>query len=130
MKQYTIFWFVYFFASQVMGALISELFVELANWQLLIPFIAAPIAILAARRFGPLSKAGVLATSILVVFLTYVFTWLILRFSWISEHHPLPFTFLARQLGWFFATSVVLGVMAPFLWMIFVGNNRRLEQGH
>ncbi len=116
----------------VVYVLLFEVGVAIAgafHMQQLIPLLAAPLAVLAARRFGPLSRASLLVLSILLAALTYTATWAIFHVVAIPANGSVPFSALATTGGWSWVATTLSFALSPVAWSYFDDLGRQQSRG-
>jgi hypothetical protein len=124
MVPYIVFGAAYGLIGLALGALVDELLVS-GSLQQAATFIAAPAALLLARRFGKLLWPGVLLTSVLIAFGSYAGTVAILHAIAVPAGGSVGFLAPARTGGWPFAISNALLMLSPLVWLYAIG---RLHQ--
>jgi hypothetical protein len=90
---------------------------ELGALQHLAGPLAAPFALLIAKRVGVLSLIGVFVTSLVVGLGAYVVTFGILHSIGASAANPAPFLTLVKLGGWSFVFGNALLVLSPVVWL-------------
>lgn len=82
----------------------------------LIPVVSAPIAILAARRFGQLATTGLALSALICTFVVQMAIWQILHSVAVPAGGSVSFFSLYTVGGWEFALSSLWFVVCPILW--------------
>jgi hypothetical protein len=98
-----------------------------------IPFVSAPIAILAAQRFGQLALPGLALSGIICAFAVQVAIWWTLHSIALPTGGSISFFSLYTAGGWNFALSTLWLIACPVLWQLLVFSgptNRSYHSGH
>ena len=86
----------------------------------LIPIVSAPIAILAAWRFGQLAVTGLALSALICAFAVQMAIWQILHRVAVPAGGSVNFFSLYTVGGWEFALSSLWFVVCPILWHLLV----------